>query len=399
MSPINTQVFDEVASIIPARPQVEDREVSAAEVIAVLLKHKRFISVVTAVVTVVTAIGVSFLPNSFKADALIVPPQQQQSSIAALAGSALGGLAMSGMASQLGLKNPSDLYIGILGSRTIADEIVKQFHLEQVYDKKLASDARKALIKHASFTSGKDSLIKITVEDRDPKRAADLANAFIDELYKQNSRLALTDAAQRRMFFEQQLKNEKDALADAEVALKSTQQSTGLLAPTGQAEVLIRSGAQLRAEIASKEVQLQSMRSYATDQNPQIDVLKREIAALQGQLGRLEVNQGSNSAFQISAGKLPQAGLEYIRKLRDLKYHETLFELLAKQYEIARMDEAKQAPVIQVVDRAVAPDKKSWPPRAIYVLGSALLAVALTSASVFVTHRFRSLLSGVNTAS
>lgn len=399
MAQLNTEVLDDVDSIAAIPPQVEEPEISAAQVIAVLLQHKRFILAVTALVTVLTGVVVSFLPQSFKAEATIVTPQQQQSSIAALAGGALGGLAMSGMASQLGLKNPADLYIGLLGSRSIGDQIVKQFHLEQVYETKFVSDARKALGKHASFTSGKDSLIRIAVEDRDPKRAAGIANAFIDELYKQNSRLALTDAAQRRMFFEQQLQNEKDALANAEIALKTTQQSTGLLAPTGQAEVLIRSGAQVRAEIASREVQLQAMRSYATDQNPQVDVLKREISALQAQLGGLEVNHGSNSAFQLSTGKLPQAGLEYIRKLRDMKYHETLFELLAKQYEIARIDEAKQAPMIQVVDRAVAPERKSWPPRAVYVLGSALLAMALTSAGVFMTYRLKNLLSGVNTAS
>ena len=343
-----------------------ETETSLIELARILLHRKRFILGTSAAATIVTAIAVSFVPPLFKAEATILPPQQQQSSMAALSG-ALGALAGAGMSSSLGLKNPADLYIGILGSRTISDDIINQFHLQQVYRKKLQSETRKALAKHVSFTSGKDTLITIAVEDHDPKRAADMANTFIDELYKQNSRLAITDSSQRRLFFEQELNKEKNALAAAEIALKNTQQATGLLTPTGQAEVLLRSGAQLRAEIASRQVQLQAMRSYATDENPQVQVLRKEIGALQGQLGQLESKNGSGSAFEVSAGKLPESSLEYIRKFRDMKYHETLYELLAKQYEAARIDEAKQAPVIQVVDRAVKPDKKSSPNRVLIV--------------------------------
>ncbi len=361
-------------------------EISLIELVTVLLCRKRLILGTSALAALVTGIVVSFIPPSFKAEATILPPQQQQSSLAALASGALGGLAGSSMASSLGLKNPGDLYIGILGSRTISDDIVGRFHLQQVYQKKFASETRKALTSHVSFSSGKDSLITIAVEDHDPKRAADMANAFVDALYKQNSRLAITDASQRRLFFEQELGKEKDALAAAEIALKNTQQSTGLLAPAGQAEALIRSGAQLRAEIASREVQLQAMRSYATDENPQVQVLKKEIGALQGQLAQLESKGGSGSAFEVSAGKLPESSLEYIRKLRDLKYHETLYELLAKQYEVARIDEAKQAPVIQVVDRAVAPDRKSGPPRLLLTVAAGLVALIVSSAWAFIAH-------------
>jgi tyrosine-protein kinase Etk/Wzc len=382
-------VLENIDTASPALRPTADSEVSLIDLLTVLLQHKRLIAITTLAIMAATAITVSVLPPSFKAEATILPPQQQQSSLAALASGALGGLAGSSMASSLGLKNPADLYVGILGSRTIADDIIRQFHLQQVYEKKLLSETRKALSSHASFSSGKDSLIKIAVEDRDPKRAADMANAYVDELYKQNSRLAITDAAQRRLFFEQQLAKEKDALADAEIALKNTQQSTGLLAPTGQAEVLIRSGAQLRAEIASRQVQLQAMQSYATDQNPQLQVLRREIEALQGQLGQLESKSGSGSKFDFSASKLPEASLAYIRKFRDMKYHETLYELLAKQYEAARIDEAKEAPMIQVVDRAVVPDKKSWPPRLLLVLAAAFVGLILGSTYALVRGALR----------
>ncbi len=270
------------------------------------------------------------------------------------------------MASQLGLKNPGDLYIGMLGSRSIADEIIKKFSLSQVYKTELASQTRTVLGKRVSFTSGKDSIIKITAEDRDPQRAADLANAFVDELYHQTSRLAMTDAGQRRLFFEQQLAKEKDALADAETDFKNIEQKTGLLAPAGQAEILLHSDAQLRAEIGSRQVQLQAMRSYATDENPQIQVLNTEIAALETQLGKLQTKAGTKPDMEMSAGRMPLLALDHLRKARDVKYHETLYDLLARQYEAARIDEAKESPEIQVIDRAITPDHKSWPPRTLY---------------------------------
>jgi capsule polysaccharide export protein KpsE/RkpR len=282
------------------------------------------------------------------------------------------------------LKNPADLYIGILKSRTVSDAIVAQFHLQQVYRIKLLSAGRKALQANVAFESGKDSLIKITVTDHDPRRAAAMANAFVEELHKENSRLALSDASQRRLFFEEQLRQEKDALANAEVDLKRTQEGTGLIVPAGQAEVLIRSGATLRAEITSHEVQLQAMRSFATDENPQVQVLQRELAALRSELARVEADDGSGSKLELSGRKLPEASLEYIRKMREVKYHETLFELLAKQYEISRLDEAKQAPVVQVVDRAAVPDRKSGPPRLLAMIGAFLGGLVLSSLYVLI---------------
>jgi len=365
----------------PEPVQPSDPQVSFVGVVALLLRQKKLIGATTLAITLLATAVVFLLPPSYEAQATILPPQQQQSSLAAFASGSMGGLAGS-MGSQLGMKNPGDMYIGILKSRTIGDDIVARFHLKEVYGKRLLSDARKALGKSASFTSGKDSLITILVKDRDPHRAADIANAYVDELHEQNSRLALTDASQRRLFFEQKLNEEKDALANAEIALKATQQSTGLLAPAGQAQVLLMSSAQFRAGIASRLVQLQAMRSYATEENSQMQLLEREIAALQQQLSLVEA-KGSGSKLEVSGSRLPEATLEYIRKVRDLKYHETLFELLAKQYEAARIDEAKESPLIQVVDRAVVPDKQSRPSRMLLILGGALAGFALSFAGAF----------------
>jgi uncharacterized protein involved in exopolysaccharide biosynthesis len=302
--------------------------------------------------------------------------------MAALASGALSGLAAGNIGSSLGLKNPADLYIGILKSRTIADEIIAKFDLQRVYKSKRLSDARKTLGSKATFTNSKESLITVAVTDHDPQRATAMANAFVEALYKQNSRLAITGGAQKRLFFEQQLNQQREALAKAEVDLKTTQQASGLVVPVGQAEMLIRSGAEIRAKIVASEVQLQSIRGFETDENPQVQLLKREISALQSQLTQVELNQTS-SPLQVSGAKLPQASLEYARKLREVKYHEALFELLAKQYEVARIDEVKEPPLIQVVDRAVLPDRPNRPSLPVLFACAALLGLAVGCASPF----------------
>ncbi|MGI8959611.1 MAG: Wzz/FepE/Etk N-terminal domain-containing protein [Bryobacteraceae bacterium] len=354
----------------------DNDEISLAVWFQILNRRKLLITAVSLVFALVAAAVAFLLPSTYKAEAVIMPPQQTQSSMSMMSAQAaqLGGLANVGLAGMF-WKNPSDLYIGILQSRTIADALIDEFHLQRVYGLKKRSDVGKRLAKLSSFTSKKDQLIHIVVQDHDQKRSADLANAYVSHLFEQNQRLALTEASQRRLFFEQQIAQERNALTAAEVAFKNTQQTTGLIVPGGQAEGLVRSGMLLRAEIANREVQLQAVRSYATEENSEVRVLQTEINTLNGQLRRLKNQTGNQSpdGIEIPAGKLPEVGLEYGRKLRDFKYHEAVYEVLQKQYEIARIDEAKLAPVIQVVDRAVHPDRKSGPPRTVIVVVTALV--------------------------
>ena len=290
------------------------------------------------------------LPPMYTATASIMPPQQQQSTASALLGQ-LGPLAAAA-GSSLGVKTPADLYIGILGSRTIADDLIRTFDLRRLYHGWTLFETRRVLAKRSSFSTGKDPLIKISVEDSNPKRAAALANAYLDELSKQNDRLALTESAQRRLFFERELEAQKKSLADAEVALRKTQERTGVLQVNSQVESIIRSMAQLRAEIASREVALSSLKSAATPENPEVVRQETEVAAMRDQLRKLEASNDASRPGDplIPTSRVPTVGLEYVRALRDLQYNETLFELLSKQYEAARIDEAKEAPVIQVVD-------------------------------------------------
>ena len=217
--------------------------------------------------------------------------------------------------------------------------------------------------------------MRLVLASANPDKAAEIANGYIDEFRKLSANLAITEASQRRIFFQQQLKEAKENLAAAEEAMKGTEQSTGVFQIDSQTRVLIESAAALRAQIVAKEVQIQGMRSYATEDNPEIFEAKQQLAALQAQLARLaDADQDSSSGLIVPKGKVPEAGMEYIRKLRDVKYYDTISELIAKQFEMAKLDEARQGAVIQVVDVAVPPDHRSYPKRTITVILAMVLA-------------------------
>ncbi|NTW82784.1 MAG: lipopolysaccharide biosynthesis protein [Chlorobiaceae bacterium] len=333
---------------------IMDDEISLLDLAIVLARHKKSIILIP-LISGIFAFGLTFaIPATFTAETKILPPQQQSSTVALLANQlgALGGMA----GTSLGLKNPNDLYVGMLKSRTVSDNLIRQFQLQRVYSKKTLFDTRKKLAKASSVVSGKDGIITVSVEDHDPQRAAFLANAYITELQKLTEVLAVTEASQRRLFYEKQLYQVRQQLSDAEIAMKQTQEKTGLIQLDAQAAALVQSVAALRSQMAMKEVQLNAMRTFATSGNPDYVRVQQEIAGLRSQLSRVETGS-------VTPSKAPEAGLEYIRKLRDLKYYETLYELLAKQFEMAKLDEAKESSLIQVLDKAIVPEKKSKPKR------------------------------------
>jgi uncharacterized protein involved in exopolysaccharide biosynthesis len=369
-------------------PVLEEEGASGLlDLLLILAARKWFILGVTLLGGTIAAIALLLLPPTYTASSVIMPPQQQQSSAAAILGQ-LGGAAAAAMSRTDLLRTPADLYIGILKSRSIADSLVARFDLGRLYRARTLVDARKGLEGQVRFQTAKDGLIRITVEDRDPKRAAGIANGYVDELHKLNSRLALTDSAQRRLFFERRMESEKDELSRAETDLKTLQEKSGLLHVASQTEAMIRSIAQLEAEISGRRVILQRLKAGATEQNPEVVRLEAELTALAAELSRLEASGARSRPGNpvIPTSNLPAAGLEYLRRLRELKYHETLFELLGRQYEVAKIDEARQVPLIQVVDLAVPPDKRSGPSRKILVLLAALSS-ALLGCSIAVAQR------------
>jgi len=337
-------------------------------ILTLLVRRKMFLLVSAAVGGLLALVVAFWLTPMYTATAVIMPPPKAQSLSSAMMGQ-LSAVAGS-LSPALGVKDPADLQIGILRSRTVNETLVSRFDLTRQYSVKTRTDALKELADRASFVSGKDSLIRISVEDADPKQAADLANAYVAELHNQNNRLALTESAQRRLFFERALQDEKEKLAGAEERLKQTQVKTGALQLSSQAEGVIRLIAQLQAEIAAREVQFQRLKMGATAQNPEVTRQENEIAVLRSHLAKLESGDTKSRPGDpiIPFGRVPHVGLESLRMLRDVKYHESLFEVLAKQYEAAKIDEAKESQAIQIVDAAVPPERKSWPPRALLVV-------------------------------
>jgi tyrosine-protein kinase Etk/Wzc len=352
----------------------EPSECHALDLLIILSRRKQIILRFSLAAAVLATIVSLLLPNRYTATANILPPQQSPSLAASMIGQ-LGALGpMAAMAQKdLGLKNPNDLYVGMLHSRTAEDALIRRFDLLRVYRDKKMSDGRRDLENASSIVLGKEGFVTISVEDKDRSRAPQIANAYVEQLRKLTQDLAVTEAGQRRLFFERQLELAKNNLADAEQALKETEQKTGLIQLDGQAKAIIEAVVKLRALMAAKEVELHAMRLFSTEQNPDVMLSEQELSGLRAQLALLEKQGGGPGNVQVAVGNVPEAGLQYVRKLRDVKYAETIFEILAKQYEAARLDESKTAAIIQVLDPAIEPDRKSSPPRTLIVVMVTLL--------------------------
>jgi uncharacterized protein involved in exopolysaccharide biosynthesis len=337
-----------------------DDEISLLDLMQVVADNLRLL-ILGPLLVGLTALGVSFaVAPTFTATVRFLPPQQQQSAAASMLANlgALGGLA--GAAS--GLKNPSDQYLAFIKSRSVQDALIDRFSLVERYEAKLRDDARKTLQTMARASSGsKDGLITVEVDDEDPKFAAQLANAHVEELQKLLARLAVTEAQQRRTFFEKQLEQAKENLTRAEQALKSSGINSSALKTSPQAAV--EGIARLRAGITAQEIKIASLRGYLSESAPDFRQALTELSALRTQLARAEAQE-------------PQAagGSDYVARFRDFKYHETLFELFARQYELARVDESREGAVIQVLDAAQPPERKTKPKKALIAVIATLAA-------------------------
>jgi len=322
----------------------DDSQIDLLEVFKLLRREKTTLITVSLGLCLVAGVIAAVLPNKYTSVASFVPPTSGSSSAAALVGqlSALGPASLLG-----GMKSSGDLFAGILRSRSISDELVDRFDLKHVYGVKHDSDARKRLASNTDVVvDPKNSIITISVTDKSAERARNMANLYLDALRETNGRMALTESSQRRMFFDQQLAKEKEALADAEVELKKDEEQSGLIAPGGQTALQIQTIAKTRAEIAARQVELSDLRQSSTEQNPMVVRLRSVIADLQSQLGKLQDGNGNSESGNIPVSKVPAVQLDYVRKEREVKYHEALFEMLAKQDEAAHMDEARDAPLL-----------------------------------------------------
>ena len=277
-------------------------EVSILDIAVQLVRHRRFILKFVVGAALLASAVALLLPVQYEAKAVLLPPVSQSSSVASGMLSQIGGLGSLGSLGSLGalasglgglgMKSQVDMYVSLLKSRTVEDAMINRFGLMAEYRKKRMSDTRKAFEQSVTILVGtKDNLITITLEDHDAHRAAELANGYVEEFRKMSASLAITEAARKRLFFEQQLQPAKENLAAAEEAMRKTEQTTGLLQIESQARALIESVAVLRAQVVAKEVKIQGMRSFAAEDNPDLILAKQQLAALQKQLEQLAGSQ------------------------------------------------------------------------------------------------------------
>lgn len=376
-------------SVVLEPPPPMEREAvqgfSFLKMLKTVVRNRRVLGPLWLATFVVACVVVLLLPPTYTSTTRLMPPQQNQS----LASLFMGQLGISPLASMaqkdLGLKNPADIYVGVLGSRSIQDELIKSFNLAQVYHTSRASKLRKKLASRTRIQLTKEGLLTISVEDGDPQRAAALANGYAEQLRRTTNRLAMTEAAQRRQMFEEQAEQTKEDLNQAESVFRNVQQKTGILEVDAQGKALIESSARLRSQIAAGEVELRSLRSFGTAQNPDVRQQEAQLNGWRAELARLESTHDGDPVF--SKGKAPEQAQEYFRALRDVKYREAMLEMLLKQLEAAKLDEAKEGAIIQIVDVAVPPDVRSSPMRTAIVFFTMLIVVCVTAAGAYYQDR------------
>lgn len=316
------------------------------------------------------AIGGSFLITpKYTSSAQILPPQQSQSAAAALLGS-LGNLAgaAAGAAGTIVGQSPSDQWIGLLKSRSIADPIIGKFNLKAQYETDFDFEARDELAKRTKIEAGKDSLIDISVEDENGEQAKLIVEEYIAQLRNLSQKLALSESGQRRMFYEEQLKAAKKSLIQAEQDLTSAGISPEAL--KANPELSVSLVATQKAKLQALEIQQSILRQSLTDQSPEVRAIQSEMRALSNQI---EKSTSSIKPNTVDPSKPREES--YISKFREFKYQETLYELLARQYELARSDESRDGTIIQIVDAASTPEKKSSPKRSRYAITAFLLTL------------------------
>jgi tyrosine-protein kinase Etk/Wzc len=354
--------------------EMDDDEISLLDLLQVIVDNLRLL-VLGPLACGLAALGISFaIPPTYTAKTQFLPPQQQQSAAASMLASlgALGGVA----GAVTGIKSPSDQYIAFMKSVSVQDALIDRLELIEKYEVKLKTDARQALLGTVRIASGKDGLISVEVDDKDPQFAADLANAHVEELRNLLGRLAVTEAQQRRMFFEKQIQITKDNLSKADVALKSSGINSSVLksSPTSAVEAVAR----LKAGISVQEVKIGSMRNYLTENAPEFKQALNELASLRTQLSKAEQEE-----------PVAKDASDYVARYREFKYQETMFELFARQFELAKVDESREGAVIQVLDVAQPPERKAKPKKLLTAVIACLASGFVLLLFVFIRSAIR----------
>lgn len=366
----------------PLTSHVTEDEINLLDYWRVLVKRKLLIGIIVGVAFVGSIIYSLTLPPIYASTASIFPPQQESSMASGLASQLSGGLgALAG--GFLGVSTPVDQWVAILKSQAIKDAIINRFDLMKVFKANTMDDARNTVGGMIRVSKAKEGIISVTVEDKDPQRAATLANAIIEELDHINKGMVTTSGRRTRVFVEERLNAVKAELSSSEEAIKSFQEKNRAVKLDDQSAAIITAIGTVKGQLMAKEVELQTLLSFATPNNPQAELLNTQVKELRERLRELEEgkNNPDNSAHKdifIPTAKIPNLSLQYVRLLRDVKVQQTLYELLTQQYEMARIQEAKDTPTVQVLDEAKVPENKIKPKKRRIVMIATICAAFLS---------------------
>ncbi|NTV49335.1 MAG: lipopolysaccharide biosynthesis protein [Geobacteraceae bacterium] len=356
-------------------------EINLLELLQVLVRRRALIIRLTLAAAFLAVVYSLLLPNIYTATAKILPPQKDSGggTAAALLGQ-LGGLG-GGLAAGLG--GSSDLYLGILKSRSVADAVILRMDLATELKNNNPDLLRKAIAAMVKFQAGKDGIITVTADHKDPRKAAMLAHTFVDELQRKSLQLNLTKAGTERQFLEKRLAVVKIDLKKAEEDLRTFQEKSSMFKADDQIKASIESIAKLQAQIVTIEVQLAAARQNLTDESPEVRSLLASLAQLKKQLAVMTGVSGSGGGIP-SIGSAPAIGIEYFRKLREFKTQEAIHEQLTRQFELAKLNEARDSSSLQVLDDAVVPSNKSKPKRSLIVILATVTAFFCSIFLVFI---------------
>jgi uncharacterized protein involved in exopolysaccharide biosynthesis len=360
-----------------------------------LVQAKWWVIGVPLVVSVLVLLHGIFSTPYFKASTRVLPPQYNQNTISR------GLIAMGGESalgnSALNLKNPTDLFVGILRSRTILDGVIQNHDLLKHYDAKDMDTARQLLESRTDINSGKDGIVEISVEDSDPVRAAQLANAYVQELQTFSSDLAKKEGGRRSDFFNNALSKARQSLNEADEQLRRTEKRTGFTRLRGQDEAILSTARDLKNQIANKEVQLRTLLSYATDDNPDVRLLRSELSNLKQKVQEAtsEIpgsgSKANNQGAFVPLSKAPDALMEHSQRKRDVEYWENIVTILGQYTELGKMDETRDFSLFQILDIAISPQNKSRPRIKVNIIlsgvGSTMLTIMFIWARAYVRQR------------
>lgn len=346
---------------------VEEESIDLLKLVALFLAEWKTGLVWAALAFLLGAFITFSIKPLFEASVSLLPHQSMQT---------------SSLAAMFTEKSPEDMYLGLLASHTVADRVIDEAHLLDLFHTKSRATARAMLTSASKFKIGKDTLVDIRVRNKDAQKAAEIANAYIDALQEQQEAMSASQATVRRVIFEKEMHDEKAALSAAEEDLKKDQQASGLVQISAQTELALTAIATNRAQIASLQVQLAALLTSYTDDSPQVKTLRSQIARLTAHERDLESGASGVVGAALPTGKMPEANLEYLRKYREVKYHETLLTALATQYETAHLAEGNSVTQFQVVDRALVPERRSWPPRLIFLALALVFAFIVGSIAI-----------------